>query len=188
MTTGTRHPEYTKLFVAVIDGEDPKVWRPFKKTFPELAADAFRTSPYGVDDDLIARFKVELEAILLSPADLLRERHLDKIVGVVIDALKQDSADDDFFDRKLGTLRALCREQATFEKPLFSRFGYRVWFVANDPTAVPFRRFVFQVREAFAARMKGAPVDFQFINEEHMLASTVGAYLSHAYHVLEFGN
>src|SRR6266478_3102764 len=103
MMNSDQHPEHIALLIAVLDGDDPRIWPPFNnKLFPDLMSTAQKAAkPYAVPRYLLERYKVEVLPLLVSPRVLLEDNYLDKIVGVIIDALPKDNANaDEFFQRK----------------------------------------------------------------------------------------
>src|SRR5258706_11947096 len=106
-----RQPEHTSLFFAVLDGDDPRVWKLFGKEFPELMLVARQAAePYAVPRSLLDQFTIDIQPLLVGPEALLVQKHLDTVVGMIIDAAPKESLPEDFFAKKLDTLRALCRK------------------------------------------------------------------------------
>jgi hypothetical protein len=185
-------PKYIPLLFAVLDGEDPNTWKPFdNKLFPELMADAQKGAmPYGVRDSLLQRYRVEIQPLLVGREALLEDNNLDKIVGVIIDALPSDMADEeDFFQRQLDSLLDLYRSQVVDGgSPLFKQFGYEIWFVTKDIKSPEIKKFVQSVRNAIAARLKGAAeIRCQYIIQEYLLSHQLNSYLGDAYYTLDEG-
>src|SRR6185503_10103769 len=131
-------PTQTTLYFAVIDGEDPTTWQLYGKRFSDLIAEASKAArPHRVPPQWKALFSIDVKPLLIGPDELLEEKNLDKVIGVIIDAQPNGVAREEFFERKLFLLKQLYLKQTQdCDKPLFERFGYKVWF-ATDKTDSP---------------------------------------------------
>jgi hypothetical protein len=173
------------LGFAVLDGKDPKNWSVFGKTFPVLMEQVASVEPHAVSASALETFTVRIEPIWCSPEELLKEKRLDDIVGVIIDAWPKAKLDADLEQKKETLRRHLlkmkqhCGDGSTAK---FKRFGYSVWFLTDSPrTVTPYRSDFNDV----AYIIEGA--NFQYFTQERILFEHLAAYLSNIYNALERG-
>jgi hypothetical protein len=184
-------PKQTTLYFAVIDGDDPNKWPLFGKNFPDLVTAARKAAkPHKVPDRLRRLFNVVVEPLLIGPDELMEEQNLDKVVGVIIDALPKTAPEAPFFDRKLDLLKNLYLKQVEkSDKPLFRRFGYKVWFATDNTESQEIARFVENVRYVLEGSLKQkARVDVDYIIDEGILSYLMMQCLHDAYFVLAEGS
>jgi hypothetical protein len=180
-------PNHTTLFFAVLDGADPNTWEVFNRKFPELMAEAQKDpKPLGVPLWYLEDLSIAVQLLLVGPEDLLAQKYLDKVVGVIIDGEPKDPTGADL-EQKLVTLKRLFMKQTeSREKPLFKRFGYEVWFVTKDKDSPIFTGFVDKVKDALEAHMDGPPPRYDYIYEEWILGHALCGYLGGAYRLLAY--
>jgi hypothetical protein len=187
MTPQKKTPKHVTLYFAVIDGADPEKWPVFEKPFGELfKAARTHATPNKVTERLRRQFTVEIEPLMVGPAALLEEQNLDKVVGVIIDALPKESGSSEF-DSKLDTLQDLFLKQTEqSDKPLYQKFGYKVWFATDNSESEDIARFVDQVRLTLEASLK-QKVKVDYFTEEALLSFLMIQCLHDAYFNLAEG-
>ena len=176
-------PKLTTLYFAVIDGADPTVWPLFGKRFGDLVADARKAAkPHKVPKRLLELFNVDVKPLLIGPEKLLEEEHLDKIVGVIIDALPHASQAA-MLDQKFDILKNLHLKQLEqSEKPLYQKFGYKVWFATDDAKSPEIARFVENVRFMLKASIKEKiKIEYDYVTNEGILTYLITQCLHDAY-------
>ncbi len=187
---GNHAPVATPLFFAVLDGDNPRDWLLYGKTFSELMAETRSAAePYAVTRELLQQYRVEFEPIMVSPQDLLEEDRLDKVVGIIIDALPKDGLENDL-RRKLeivrGHIRQVIRRCQADNGAMFKRFGYQFWFVTSDARTIA--DFVQSVRDLAGDMLRGTTgYDIAYILEKDYLKHHISAYLSRIYFELGSG-
>jgi hypothetical protein len=182
---GDDEPERLLLNFAVLDGSNPSNWSIFGKPFPEIMQQAANVTPYAVGQSVLQRYVVRVEAIWSPPKQLLKEKQLDDVAGVIIDAWPKDTLASDL-EEKRETLRdhllktkKKCGQNG---QAAFKRFGYSVWFVTDHPsTVMPYRPSFNDVASIMES------TNFQYITQERVLMEHLAAYLSNIYNALERG-
>jgi hypothetical protein len=183
-------PEDIPLFFPILDGPKPKEWSLYGQKFPLLIEKAHKSvRPHAVPVDLLNSFSVHIEPIWSDPQELLKEKRLDKLAGIIIEALPKQDIEEDL-KQKVKTLRSHIRQiklkTKSNDDALFKRFGYSIWFMTDNPANIV--SFVQNVRDA-AAMLDGiAKVNHQFFMEEQALLEHLATYLSNVYLTLERGN
>jgi hypothetical protein len=182
-------PTQTTLYFAVIDGEDPGKWMLYGKRFSDLIEEASKAArPYGVPPQWKTLFSIDVKPLLISPDELLEEKNLDKVIGVIIDAQPNGAARDEFFDRKLFLLKQLYLKQTQdCDQPLFERFGYKVWFATDKTDSPETAMFIERVRDALEANIREASVTYDYIVEEGILSYLMMQVVHEAYFTLARG-
>src|SRR5882724_8385369 len=99
-----REGERIPLNFAVLDGSNPKSWSIFGMTFPSLMQQVAKVTPHAVSDTTLEAFDVRVEPLWCSPQELLKEKRLEDIAGVIIDAWPKKTLDADL-EQKKETLR-----------------------------------------------------------------------------------
>jgi hypothetical protein len=183
-------PQDTPLFFAVLDGQSPKDWTLFGKPFPDLMREAKdKAKPTAVGADLLKTFKIYIEPVLQSPEELLKEKHLDSLAGIIIDALPKQGGVVDL-DEKLTTFRDHIRQISKATKAnsdaLHKRIGYEIWFISDRDTD-KLAEYVRRARDA-ASMLQGSSVGHFFITTKDLLIDHAAHYLSNVYFKMDRGN
>lgn len=129
--------ERQPLYFAVIDGDDPKAWKPWEnepQTFGALCDDcqSLIASRPQRDDEPKASFEP-----LREPLDkILDSKRLHGVVGAIIDA-NQDPDDREFYEEKMDALERLCktmRHTSDPEQLLIKNkiSAFEIWFFINN--------------------------------------------------------
>lgn len=182
-------PEQTTLYFAVLDGDDPSTWQLYGKRFADLVEAASKgAQPHRVPQQWKNLFSVDVKPLLIGPDELMEEKNLDKIVGVIIDSQPNGVAKDEFFAGKISLLKQLHLKQTKdCESPLFKRFGYNVWFATDKTDSPETANFVDHVRDALAANMKETTIKYDYIVEEGVLSYLMMHVVTEAYFTLASG-
>jgi hypothetical protein len=183
--SGDQDGERISLNFAILDGHNPRSWTIFGRTFPELMQQVASVRPHAVSDSTLGEFDVRIEAIWCSPEELLREKRLEDVAGVIIDAWPKATLDADLGQKKETLRRHLAQIKKKYgeeDQAAFNRFGYSVWFLTdNASTVAPYRPDFNDV----AAIIGGT--NFQYFTQERVLIEHLAAYLSNIYNALERG-
>jgi hypothetical protein len=135
-----------------------------------------------VSADLLQDYSVQVEPIWSGPKELLEEKSLEGVVGVIIDAFPKPDLDADHHE-KVSMLRRhfrrLNNENRNNADALFRRFGYSIWFMTDRSTSIA--GFVGSVRDAAAAHIGVDPIEYQVFKEEGWLARHLTSYLQNIY-------
>lgn len=181
--------EDVPLFFAVLDGQSPKDWSLFGQSFPEIMKEAKKTKPPAVGAALLKTFKIYVEPVLLGPEELLKEKRLDSLAGIIIDALPKQDGSLELGD-KLTTFRNHIRQLSRATKvnadALHRRIGYEIWFVTDRDTD-KLSESVQKVRDT-AAMLQGTSVGHAFITTKELLIDHTARYLSNVYFKMDGGN
>jgi hypothetical protein len=179
--------EPVELHFAILDGSNPRSWIVFNKPFFDLVNEVTdMVTPYAVSDTALATYRVRFQVIWSSPSDLINEKRLRNVVGVIIDALPKDTLQDDLLKKKetlrthLGNVRKHCSSDSN---AALNRFGYSVWFITNDPRTISSYRAEFNDLTHSVI----GPANFQYLTEERLLGEHLAAYMSNIYNILERG-
>lgn len=109
--------ERQPLYFAVIDGNDPRNWRPWEdepQTFQSMCEDCQALiSSLPLND---AEPKVSFEPLTEPLEQILASKRLHRVVGAIIDA-KQDPNDLAFYEAKMAALERLCRAMVLASEP-----------------------------------------------------------------------
>jgi hypothetical protein len=183
-------PQDTPLFFAVLDGQNPKDWTLFGTPFPDLMREAKdKAKPMAVGADLLKTFKIYIEPVLQSPEELLKEKRLDSLAGIIIDALPRQGGSVDL-EEKLETFRSHIRQLSKATKAnsdaLHKRIGYEIWFVSDGDTG-KLADYVRRARDA-ASMLRGTPVGHFFITTKDLLIDHTALYLSNVYFKMDRGD
>jgi hypothetical protein len=181
------NPEDMPLFFAILDGPDPKAWPVYDKTFPKVMEKAVQ--PHAVSDDLIDDYRVHIEPIWSNPKELLREKRLDQVAGIIIEALPKPNFEQDL-EQKLKMLRTHIRRIKLKTKSngeaVFKRFGYSIWFITDKPSNI--KEFVRSVRQTASMLDEAPTINHQFFMAEQALLEHIATYLSNIYLTLDRGD
>jgi len=182
---GAHDGERIPLNFAVLDGSNPRNWSIFGKPFPQLIQQVATVTPHAVSDSALAAFAVHVEPIWCSPQELLKEKRLDDVAGVIIDAWPKAALEVDL-EQKKETLRQhllkMKKNCGGGGQAAFKRFGYSVWFLTdNARTVTPYRPGFNDVANIIDG------TNFQYFTQERILMEHLAAYLSNIYNALERG-
>lgn len=182
---GGNGAEYIPLEFAILDGPDLNAWPVFGKKFPELVQDIAKIKPYAVSKKSLQHYSVKVQPIWCGPEDLLTEKRLGQVAGVIVDAMPKNGLEADLEEKKDTLRQHLIKIKKKYEKDdqvPFKRFGYSVWFVTDDASRLArFRNGFNDVTNI----INGA--NFQYFTEERIFMAHLGAYLSNIYNVLDRG-
>jgi hypothetical protein len=177
--------ERVPLNFAVLDGSNPADWSIFGKPLPLIMEQVATVTPHAVADSVRQKYAVEVQAMWSNPKDLLKEKTLDNVAGVIIDAWPKATLGTDLEEKKETLRDHLLKVKKKCEpngQAAFKRFGYSVWFVTDDPrTVMPYRPSFNDVTSLMDA------TNFQYITQERVLMEHLAAYLSNIYNALERG-
>jgi hypothetical protein len=177
--------ETVRLYFAVLDGPNPKTWSLYGKKFPDFmqkVCEAARPDPADVSEDLLQDYTVEIAPIWSGPNDLLKDKSLNEVVGVIIDAFpKADTQADQneklrMLRRHVNRLHKLNQDNA---RASFKRFRYQIWFMTDKSTKVA--GFVENAFDAAAAIIGKDLIDHQVFKEEGWLARHLTSYVQNIY-------
>jgi hypothetical protein len=190
-------PEYQthkKVFLAVLDGGNPNAWKPFGEFFfPDTLRSAIAKAGMSIMLTSFQRdnFNVELVPILVDPATLLKQSHLNQIVAIILD-VEPDHVDKNGEATK-NNLNGLYLKQArrsdAYPTPLFAQFGrYRIWYARKDTKSEKVANYIGQVNTMLDALLsKDAVLDWEYIDDEPSLVRLLAVCLENAYHMLSTG-
>jgi hypothetical protein len=144
-----------KLFFAVLDGPDPRAWKPWDSAGDETAFGKIYDDCAGLIEPPPGKERegiqsASFEIMLGSVKDILDAGHLQSVVGVILDATK-DPTNERFYETKLEQLEALCRhinKDRQAEDWLINRLRhFELWFVVSSDDSNRWARWEKRARE-----------------------------------------
>jgi hypothetical protein len=175
-----------QLYFAVLDGPNPKTWRSYGKEFYDFmgkACAAAKPDARVVSPRLLKNYNVEISPIWSTPDNLLREKNLEAMVGVIIDAFPKTNSEADRAQKidQLRDLVTLLNNDAERQNGAtsFKRFGYSIWLLTNETADVA--SFRESVIDAAGTIIGVRNVNDQVLNHESLLAIHLSIYLQNVY-------
>ena len=177
------NPRIVRLFFAILDGSDPKTWKLYGEKFPDFMRECCKTAqPDDISTALRQKYRVEVEPIYSGPEALLREKALEDVVGVIIDAFPKAEQQTDY-DQKVELLRShvqsLQRQNRDNDDALFNRFSYSVWFMTDKTAKIS--TFIDHTLDAAAAIIGVKRIEHQVFKDKDWLGRHLTSYLQNVY-------
>jgi hypothetical protein len=189
--SGANNAKTVRLYFAVLDGSDPTTWTLYNKSFPTFIQEsckAARPTTKDVSAYLLKNYSVLIEPIWCGPDQLLEEKALDAVVGVIIDAFPKPNADRDRAEKVeilRGHIQLLHSLNQGNDRAFFKRFGYSIWFMTDDSTEIA--GFKDNVIDAAAAIIGLDPIETQTFKREDWLSMYLTFYVQNIYNRLGRG-
>jgi hypothetical protein len=155
-----------EVLIALIDGDTPETWQPYKLKFHQLLPDIrkYRAPPIeepyeevGVD-------------YILRPVRSIKDTDTNAIVGVLIDATRFTDQDDcPFLSRHLRQFERLCRTLSRQESAYWRKYGLRFWLVYKPDQKLNHNRAVDLFERAATSILIESAIHPDAIDEETLI-------------------